>query len=523
MINEDILSKLDAFCCENGITPPPKWEVSNSVIRFKTDGSSESGAYLLFENENNYHLRVMDWAKGDTVFKAATIKKDSSGNYHIAPITHDIPNDCSKVKFEEEREKVQAEAAVKCREKYLSLHDATSENPYCKSKGILPAEGWMEDDNGCLYIPFIDGKGSLDFDPECITTLQSIWIDKDGKAQKRWAKGGRKRGSYFPIKGDVTDQVYLAEGSATAKSIVDATRCSCIMAGDCGNLEHVAKMFPQGTVVADNDSDKTNAGEEAAKKTGLTYKLIPDTGMDANDYAVAYGNRKLKNLLLPYPSGCQILSNWLTVNPHRNWRLENVYAEGAGVYQAHGPSHGGKTHVKISQQIALATGTEWMGRRTKQCNVLSLIGESEATEKERIRATVQERSDISSEILEDHLFICTDVFPINEKSGEEKVRKILDFYAFYEMKIDIIFIDSFRLYYSGSEVDNDAVSMFVKTLKNIATDYKMTIVYYCHDKKPDKDGNIGEQARGGQSMFDLSDAAHGTTANRTLPLHITTR
>lgn len=507
-MTDDIISKLDAFCYDNGITPPSKWEISDSIIRFKTDGSSESGSYLLFENDNNYHLRIMDWSKGDTEFKAATIMKDSAGEYNISPSIRKVPNDHSKEKFEAERERIHEETAARCKEKYASLRDATSENPYCKSKGILPAPGWKEDDRGTLYIPFVNGKGSVDFNPDDITTIESIWIDENGKSQKRWAKGGRKKGSYFPIKGELAGQVYLAEGSATAKSIVDATRCTCIMAGDCGNLEHVAKLFPKGIVVADNDSGKTNAGEDAARKTGLPYILIPEVGMDANDYVVAFGESKLKNLLLPYPPGCHTLSLWLADNPHRSWVLENIFAEGAGVYQEHGPSHGGKTHVKISQQLSLATGTDWMGRRTKQCNVLSLIGESEATEKERIRATLQSRPDISADVLEEHLFTCTDVFPINEKSGEEKLCNILDFYAFYGMKIDIMFIDSLRLYYSGAEIDNDAVSMFVKTLKRIAAKYGMIIVYYCHDRKADKDGKTGDQARGGQSLFDLSDAVH---------------
>ncbi len=257
-----------------------------------------------------------------------------------------------------------------------------------------------------------------------------------------------------------------------------------------------------------NDSNKSNAGEEAAKKTGLPYKLIPESGMDANDYAVAYGLSKLKLFLLPYPPGCHVLSQWLAERPHRSWILENIFAEGAGLYQDHGPSTGGKTHVKISQQIALATGTDWMGRRTKQCNVLSLIGESQETEKERIRANIQARPEISAEVLEQHLSTCTDVFPINEKSGEEKLCNILDFYAFYGMKIDILFIDSLRLYYSGAEIDNDAVSMFVKNLKRIAAKYGIAIVYYCHDRKADKDGNIGDQARGGQSLYDLSESVH---------------
>ena len=508
MINYDITSKLDSFCHENGITPPPVWEESDTVIRFRTDGSSESGAYLLFENENNYHLRIMDWSKGDTEFRGATFMKDDSGLYGASRPVHKVPNDRSREKFEAEREKVQAEAAARCREKYLSLRGATPDNPYCKSKGILPAPGWKEDDRGTLFIPFFDGRGSLDFDPDSITTIERIWIDEDGKTQKRWEKGGRKKGSYFPIKGDVKGRLFFAEGSATAKSITDATGCTCIMAGDCGNLEHVARYFPTGIVVADNDSDKSNAGEEAAKKTGLPYVLIPEAGMDANDYVVKYGVGKLRQLLLPYPSGCHSLSNWISETSHRSWRLEGIYMEGPGVYQGHGPSHGGKTHVKISQQIALATGTDWMGRRTKQCNVLSLIGESAVSEKERIRANIQERPEISEDVLDEHLFLCTDVFPINEKDGEEKLCDILDFYASYGMKIDIMFIDSFRLYYSGTENDNDAVSMFVKTLKRIADKYDMTIVYYCHDRKADKDGNIGDQARGGQSLYDLSDAVH---------------
>lgn len=99
-----------------------------------------------------------------------------------------------------------------------------------------------------------------------IVSLQYIY--PDGK--KRFLKGGRKRGCYFPI-GKLKHRILLAEGYATACSIFLATGELTICCFDAGNLLPVAEKFRQFypdmeiIICADGDSIGISKAIEAGK------------------------------------------------------------------------------------------------------------------------------------------------------------------------------------------------------------------------------------------------------------------
>lgn len=90
------------------------------------------------------------------------------------------------------------------------------------------------------------------------------------------------------------EDTYFCEGYATGLSIRTALKLGMragrvVVCFATGNLVRFVDLFSgRRFVVADNDSHRTNAGEEAAKKTGLPYWMPPNPG-DANDYHMTEG------------------------------------------------------------------------------------------------------------------------------------------------------------------------------------------------------------------------------------------
>jgi putative DNA primase/helicase len=95
------------------------------------------------------------------------------------------------------------------------------------------------------------------------------------------------------------------EGYATGLSVRAAVaaikvRRSVVVCFTAHNLAVVAQEFGPGVVVADNDPKQ--AGENAAKKTGLPYWLSDRVGEDFNDYHLRVGlfaaSQSLKRVLM---------------------------------------------------------------------------------------------------------------------------------------------------------------------------------------------------------------------------------
>jgi putative DNA primase/helicase len=113
---------------------------------------------------------------------------------------------------------------------------------------------------------------------------------------KKFMTGGRVKGCYFPI-GSLTNQIWIAEGFATAATVFEVTGAATVCAFNAGNLpavtEHFVEMGLQVYIAADNDK----AGWEAAGKArlvGAEYRAAPDfydgqIGTDWNDFCALYG------------------------------------------------------------------------------------------------------------------------------------------------------------------------------------------------------------------------------------------
>jgi putative DNA primase/helicase len=198
----------------------------------------------------------------------------------VAPPTH-----AEKAEFaaKREREKVQQleqyqQAACVARKLATQARPIQNqcEHPYLIKKRIEPHNALIL--SGDLIIIFFDAQNE-------ISTLQ--FIAPNG--EKRFLKGGKKRGAYAFI-GTPTERILIAEGWATAASLHEDTGNFCIVAGDAGNLEPVAKTIRQLwrdnniVICGDNDPVGIKAAKAAALACNGGYLIPPDVGTDWNDY-----------------------------------------------------------------------------------------------------------------------------------------------------------------------------------------------------------------------------------------------
>lgn len=143
---------------------------------------------------------------------------------------------------------------------------------------------------GKLVIPLFSGALSLDgalcADLSQLTNLQLI--DADGG--KRFLRGGRKAGCFWWI-GPPSRVVCIAEGFATAASVLEATGNRCFVAFDAGNLPAAALavrgLLPDSEIVLCADHDASGKGWHyanlAAQQAGGTVAMPDTPGEDFND------------------------------------------------------------------------------------------------------------------------------------------------------------------------------------------------------------------------------------------------
>lgn len=134
-------------------------------------------------------------------------------------------------------------------------------------------------------------------------------IDTDGR--KSFMRGGRARGLFHVVGGEklrpVVGQeaifagtVAIAEGYATARSVVDIDGWPCVVAFNAGNLAPVARSvrakFPRARLMICGDNDRSGVGQRAAEDAAEAvggWWAVPPFGpeetarglTDWNDYA----------------------------------------------------------------------------------------------------------------------------------------------------------------------------------------------------------------------------------------------
>ncbi|WBY00519.1 hypothetical protein PE066_13700 [Ramlibacter tataouinensis] len=177
-----------------------------------------------------------------------------------------------------ERERTQQDAAARAAALIAASRPGT--HNYLVMKGLADAQGLITSD-GALLVPM------RDFLTDAVQGAQLIrWLESEGRYEKRMLAGMKAKGAVLRL-GQAGDETCLVEGYATGLSAHAAHRSmglktSVLVTFSDRNLEYVAGMV-KGKAYIYADNDKSQAGERAAKATGLPYCMSDVVGNDAND------------------------------------------------------------------------------------------------------------------------------------------------------------------------------------------------------------------------------------------------
>jgi putative DNA primase/helicase len=165
-----------------------------------------------------------------------------------------------RAQAETKRKAKQADAASKAASIWNTSPPAPGDHPYLIRKGIKAHGARLY--KGALTLPVQDFTDKL-------TSLQFI----DAEGDKRLLSGGRKRGCFLPVAGDMAkaSRVIICEGWATGCTLAEDEPTSLVLAAiDSGNLETVAlaarRRWPNARLVIAGDDDRLTVGNPGATK-----------------------------------------------------------------------------------------------------------------------------------------------------------------------------------------------------------------------------------------------------------------
>ena len=282
----DHVSDFTAFAREHGVDIDPARLVADKLQRCPVIGKPGrlDGAYV-FHSDGRPAGYVENFVSG--------VKASWRADGKTRPITAAERFEAEQAKRarQAESDRAAADAAQRALSIWRANEPAGKFHPYLKKKGV-EAFG-LRQERGSLLVPCVrDGL---------LRTLQ--YIASDG--QKRFMKGGNKRGGYHAIGSPPITCVVLAEGYATGASAHMATGLPVVIAFDAGNLLPVAlairARFPAVRMIMGADNDASGRGLEAATEaaSAVAGRVVtpPSLGDDFNDMAAADGLSAVRALI----------------------------------------------------------------------------------------------------------------------------------------------------------------------------------------------------------------------------------
>lgn len=166
---------------------------------------------------------------------------------------------------------------------------------YLNAKGLPDVVALVHD--ATLVVPM------RNFETNALQGVQTIeWIAGERRWEKKMAPGMRAKGAVLRLGPPRAAEIFLCEGYATGLSIEMALRrlrlnASVLICFSDSNMAHIGSLVKTPAfVIADND--KSQAGERAAVKTGLPWRMSDVEGEDANDLHQRAGLAALCQLIL---------------------------------------------------------------------------------------------------------------------------------------------------------------------------------------------------------------------------------
>lgn len=441
-----------------GIVMPSGLVMDGRIHRFhanpEKDRTNQSGWYVFFDGD--YPAGAIGDYSRDISVKVGTHGSVPLTAAEIQEREENIRR--ARELAEAERKKIAEKAARECREKWQKAMPC-KEHPYLQKKGLSGSYGTRILGSTLLVPMYLDGA---------IVNLQSI----EDNGSKRYHRGAVCKGASYQV--GVGEPVYMAEGFATAASIYEATGKPCLVAFSAGNLRNLAPGHPEVVIVADNDESGT--GEKEAAATGLKYALIPEKGMDANDYAARYGRQALADFLEPKQPQLRLYTGQelLDLPAPKSWIIKGWLPKGPAFCMTFGPSGNGKTFVVVDRMLAIATGQPtWCGAKVRQADVLYLCGEGSMDVRARIAVWCQVHGIRKLE----HFYMSEEAAHIDSNDGMERILGALDFYGF---RPDLIVVDTLNRFMEGDENDTQNAGTFIAACAALQTRFGACLLLVHH-------------------------------------------
>ena len=447
-------------------------KMDGRIHRFSTTGrrGDLDGWYVYYENPGNRDVCVANsWRYANN--KLIWV----SGQEAITPELHAYIKQ-RKNESERQDKEEKARVAIEAAKEYSALPPADDSHPYLIAKGVHAYDGVSVTDHGAtLIIPVYTPEGG-------IVSYQRIFRDTAdvSRFRKIFKKGGRTSGCFFVIGNPSSgDEAWLCEGYATGASVYEATGRPVVVAFFGSNMKAVAEALKgrlKLTVVADND-DKgkgTNPGKAYAEATGLPYKMIPEAGKDANDYAAAHGLAALRDFLMPKASDwIERGDDFIRTPSPLKWLIKGWLPE-EGLVMVYGASNSGKTFAVLDMLLTMSTGRqEWQERKAKEVSCLYLCGEGKAGLRGRVAVWVQEHHGTS-----------TGRFGVS--SGPKQLNEPADLaYVSEQIRLSglnpkVIAIDTLNRFFSGNENKADEIGGFLGALSELQAETHALIILIHH-------------------------------------------
>ena len=364
-----------------GIEPPPKIQIDGQLHRFSTKGrkKDDSGWYVVY-SEGVPAGSFGCWRDLISVNFRADIGRELTASEQMA-ITKRTSE--ARAVRDAERQKKNEVAASTVDKIWTDAGAASPEHPYLQRKGIN-SHGARITGDGRLIVPMFNADGAL-------SSLQYITSEGD----KKYHPGGAVKVCHWML-GDPDRTIFIAEGFATAATILEVSGQAVAVAYSAGNIPAVAQEMRDkfGTsqeivIVADNDKSGVgkNYAEQAAAKMGARI-VMPPTDGDANDYNADGGN--LLELLYPPVTDWLIHADDFSSQPAPiSWQIKH-WVQDKALMMVHGPSGGGKTFMVLDWMLSIASGKpDWFGHKVRGGRVVYLAGEGHHGLKGRVAAWKQ--------------------------------------------------------------------------------------------------------------------------------------
>lgn len=417
----------------------------------------------------------------------------------------------AKARAQAEHEREQTEAASKAKAIWDNSLPARPDHPYLVRKGVKP-HGLRLDSNDRLVVPMRIGDD--------LVSIQTI----DHEGNKRFLKGGRKKGACHIIPGRTEAPLVVAEGYATGATIAEATGQTVVVAFDAGNLEPVARniqaAYPGVRIIIGADHDQNNIGADkanaAAKAVGEALVVMPPkVGHDWNDHAATHG---LSAVAETFKASIQRHGNVVRATPFtmpdpaaipkRDW-IYGRHLIRKFVSLTVAPGAAGKSSLLIADALAMATGRDLLNIPVYggPLRVWLWNLEDPADELTRRIAATAMHYGVTADDIAGRLFVDSgrdqelclaqqtrDGIQIFEPVADALVAELKS------RRIDVLIVDPFVSSHQVSENDNGAIDAVAKRWGSIADRAGCAIEIVHHLRKTNGMEANAESARGAISL-----------------------